>query len=227
MATFSVQDFVSEVSKTGLARQNRFEVLIPNIENEKLISLLCQGGTIPGASIVVKRQNLFGPTYIRPGNINYGESAQFSFLCDKNMDVKKMFDTWVHRVISPSAFTVNYKDEYCRDIVINQLDEGEQVTYSVKLIDAFPIALGSLSVNQAALDRFHILPVTFSYRYWETLDISNSEVYDPATPALIEKSTQPQIPRKFIKNDPAVISSNTPGSQVEGGNFTSQLPIAP
>lgn len=227
MSNFSVQDFVSEVSKTGLARQNRFEILIPNMENEKLISLLCQGASIPGASILIKKQNIFGPSHLRPANINYGENVSFSFLCDKDMEVKKMFDTWMHRVINPSSFTVNYKDDYCRDIIINQLDEKEEITYSIKLIDAFPASLGALSLNQAALDRFHILPVTFAYRYWETLDISNSEIYDPGTPVPIEKTTQPKIPKRFIKNDPAVIASNTPGSLVEGGNYSSNLPIVP
>lgn len=225
MATFSVTEFQQTIAKKGLARQNRFQVLIPNMINGKLISLLCQGGSLPGATIVVKKQTIFGPNYIRPGTINYGETIQFSFLCDKDMEVKKMFDDWMHTVINPSSFTVNYKDEYSRDIIVYQLDEGENITYSVRLVDAFPVNMGSLSLNQAALDRFHMLPMTFTYRYWETENISNSLTYN-LEPPLIQKSTQPQIPRPFIKNDPAVIGSNTPGALIEGGNFSSNLPVS-
>lgn len=225
MATFSVTEFQQTIAKTGLARQNRFQVLIPNLTNGKLISLLCQGASLPGATIITKKQTLFGPTYIRPGSINYGETLQLSFLCDKEMEVKKTFDLWMHRVINQSSFTVNYKDEYARDIIIYQLDEGENITYSVKLIDTFPVIMGALSLNQAALDRYHILPITFAYRYWETLDIDNSQNYNFDIPKT-QITTEPKIPRPFIKNDPAVIGSNTPGSLIEGGNFSSNLPVA-
>lgn len=227
MATFSVSEFQQTITSTGLARQNRFQVLIPNINNQRILSLLCQSSNIPGATLQVKRQTLFGPSYIRPGSINYGETVQMSFLCDKDMEVRKTFDGWIHSVINPSSFTVNYKDEYARDIIIYQLDEGENITYSLRLVDAFPLSVGSLQVNQAALDRFHMLPVTFSYRYWETLDISNSENYDPFVEGPTEKlkqqkTTQPEIP-KPIQNRPDVISSSTPGSVVDGAGTTSDI----
>lgn len=226
MATFSVTEFQQTIAKTGLARQNRFQVLIPNTVNDKLLSLLCQSSNMPGATLQVKRQTLFGPSFIRPGSINYGESVSMSFLCDKEMDVRKIFDGWIHSIINPSSFTVNYKDEYARDITINQLDEAENVTYSLKLIDAFPVSIGSLSTNQAALDRFHILPVTFSYRYWETVDISNSENFDPIVDGPKEKlkTTQPKVAEPIT---PAGAASGSPGAIVPGGDRFSDIGFFP
>ena len=226
MATFSVTEFQQTISNKGLARQNRFQVLIPNLVDGELISLLCQSSNMPGATLQVKRQTLFGPSFIRPASINYGETVQMSFLVDKNMDVRKIFDGWIHSIINPSSFTVNYKDEYARDIIIYQLDEGENITYSLTLVDAFPMSLGSLSVNQAALDRFHILPVTFSYRYWETINISNSENFDPFIdgPNQKLKVTQPKIAPP-IRPDASEAASNSPGSQTEGGSFGNLGPI--
>ena len=226
MATFSVTEFQQTIANKGLARQNRFQVLIPNLVDGELISLLCQSSNMPGATVQVKRQTLFGPSFIRPASINYGETVQMSFLVDKNMNVRKIFDGWIHSIINPSSFTVNYKDEYARDIIIYQLDEGENITYSLRLVDAFPISLGSLSVNQAALDRFHILPVTFSYRYWETIDISNSETFDPLIdgPNQKLKVTQPKIAPP-IRPDASEAASNAPGSVTEGGSFGNLGPI--
>jgi hypothetical protein len=230
----TISEFVTQVSARGLARQNRFEVVIPNLYGDsRLVSLFCQGGSLPGATIAVKKQTLFGPAYIRPGNINYGETLQLSFLCDKDMSIKKTFDTWIHTVINPSSFTVNYKEDYSRDITIYQLDEKENYTYSVTLIDAFPVAMGALSLNQAALDRFHILPVTFAYRYWQTLDISNSDTYNPFIEGPQEKlrqqkTTQPQIKPVSQDNplDPANLASSTPGTIAPGGS-SSNLSFAP
>jgi hypothetical protein len=195
----TISEFVTQVSTRGLARQNRFEVIIPNLfGDERLISLFCQSASLPGATLSLKKQTLFGPAYVRPGSINYGESITLSFLCDKDMLVRKVFDNWIHSVINPSSFTLNYEDEYARTITIYQLDEKENYTYSIQLIDAYPIAIGSLSMNQAALDRFHILPVTFSYRVWETADISNTEIYQasilgPQELLKTTRTTQPQL----------------------------------
>jgi hypothetical protein len=197
----TVSEFVSEISGRGLARQNRFLVEIPNVNfwpggDENLLSLLCQSASLPGATIAVKKQNLFGPAYIRPASINYGETLAMTFLCDQEMWIKRLFDLWMHRVVNLSSFTVNYKNEYARDIVISQLDTKENATYQVKLIDAFPVSMGAMALNQSALDRFHLLPMTFAYRYWETDLVSNSEIFDISFESTVEKLKEivPKIP---------------------------------
>ena len=146
----TISNFLAEVASRGLARQNRFEVQIPNLfGDERLVSLFCQSASIPGATVAVKKQTLFGPTYVRPASINYGDTITLSFLCDKEMNVRRAFDKWIHTVINPSSFTVNYKDEYARTVTIYQLDEQENYTYSVKLIDAFPVSVGALEIGRA------------------------------------------------------------------------------
>lgn len=201
MSTFAVQNFLNEITTRGLAKQNRFLVEINNVNfsselDERILPLFCQSASLPGATISVQKQSLFGPDYIRPTNINYGDSLSMSFLCDKDMLIKKMFDLWIHSIVNMSSFTVNYKEKYARDIVVSQLDEKENITYSVKLVDAFPVQIGSLSVSQTAIDRLHILPVTFAYRYWETEDIGNSDLYESevAGPQELTKAWGPKIP---------------------------------
>lgn len=199
MSEFSVERFRTEVGSKGFARQNRFVVQLHNVDfsfelSEQNLILLCQSASIPGVTVAVKKQTLFGPDYIRPASINYGDTLSMTFLCDKDMKVKRLFDMWVHQAVNMSSFTVNYKYRYARDITISQIDEKEEITYSVKLIDAFPVQLGALSLNQSALDRFHMLPVTFAYRYWETNQITNSEIYEPFVQGPIEK-TKPWGPK--------------------------------
>lgn len=178
--TFKISNFQAVVANRGLARQNRFQVTIPSAIDESLLKLFCQSASLPGATVQVKKQNLFGPAYIRPANINYGEQISLSFLCDKSMDVRRAFDDWIHQVINKSSFTVAYKSAYARDILIHQLNEKEEVTYGIKLVEAFPVSIGALALNQSALDRFHILPVTLAYRYWEYHDSDfNSATFTP------------------------------------------------
>jgi hypothetical protein len=183
--TFSISQFQAAVANRGLARQNRFQVIIPKMgsgADGELFILLCQAASLPGATIQVKKQNLFGPAYIRPTNINYGEQLSLSFFCDKDMIVKRGFDEWIHQVINKSSFTVAYQSSYARDVIIHQLDNAEKIVYGIKLVDAFPISMGALSLSQSAVDRFHILPITLAYRYWEYHDSDfNSATFNPAT----------------------------------------------
>lgn len=236
--TFRVQNFVEEVSARGLARQNRFQVEITNVDfspggDSGTLTLLCQSASLPGATLALKKQSLFGPDYVRPASINYGDTLQMSFLCDKEMWVRNIFDLWIHRAVNMGSFTVAYKQDYVRDIIITQLDESESATYSIKLVDAFPIQIGAMALNQSALDRFHLLPVTFSYRYWETDKISNSEVYDSQVEGsnFETKKWGPKVPDNRPPNsgfsdpvDPSNIGefgSAPPYSPVQGGGFTS------
>jgi hypothetical protein len=141
------------------------------------------------------------------------------------MQTKKIFDSWIHTVVNKSTFTVNYKSSYVRDVVINQLDERENITYSVKLVDAFPVQIGNLALNQSALDRFHILPVTLNYRFWETNYIDNSTA--PLESIFTDFSTPPQQPRYIDPSNIGEVGSAPPGSVILGGDRLSDLPIAP
>lgn len=234
--TLKISEFLATVADKGLARQNRFEVIISNLfGSERLISLMCQTASLPGAAVQLKTQTLFGPAYFRPGTINYGGTLNLSFLCDGDMEVKKLFDRWIHTVINPSSFTVNYKDSYSRDVYINQLDEKENITYSVRLADAFPTQIGSLGLGQANLDRFHILPVTLSFRYWETAEISNNEIVNipTSTTPIPLKQFNSRYPQPTLPPEPVdvtnigAVGSAPVGSITTGGGSLSDLPIAP
>lgn len=203
--TFSVSEFQSKVASVGLARPNRFQVIIPNTGDLSLFTLFCQGATLPGATIQVKKQNLFGPAYIRPTNINYGEQISLSFFCDKDMIIRRGFDDWIHQVIKKSSFTVAYKSDYARDVIIHQLDEKENIVYGIKLVEAFPINIGALALNQSSNNVFHILPITLAYRYWEYHDNDfNSAVFTPGiTPEEYKtREWNSRPPPKPITNQP-------------------------
>lgn len=179
MATFSVEQFLSTVGSKGLARENRFEVILPErLTGDFPVSLFCESTTLPQMSVVTKQQRLFGPTYNRAATNDYGGAGiQMVFLADSDMKVKKYFDDWMHLCVAPSAFTARYLKDYAFDIAINQLNEKNDVTYSIKLIEAFPTSSGPMTLSQSAQDSFHRLPVTIAYRYWETADITNSQTF--------------------------------------------------
>jgi len=179
MTTFSVEQFLSTVGSKGLARENRFEVILPErLTGDFPVSLMCESTSLPQMSVVTKQQRLFGPTYNRAATSDYGGAGiQMVFLVDSAMKVKKYFDDWMHLCVASSEFTARYLKDYAFDITINQLNEKNEVTYTIKLIEAFPTSSGPMTLSQSGQDSFHRLPVTIAYRYWETDDISNSQTF--------------------------------------------------
>ena len=137
----ALENFISQIRTSGVARPNRFSVEIyapPCMTNSKLdgesaipqlINLYCQTASFPGQNIGVKDLRITGPTYKRPVNIDYGgEGITLTFLVDSKFNVKSFFDVWMHKIIDPFQFHANYDSEdtaYTTRIVINQINEVE------------------------------------------------------------------------------------------------------
>lgn len=193
MAHFNLQNFQSLVLGQGLARTNRFEVFIdpPKVlapgavsilqQNQK-VSLLCEQASFPQLNINTKSYRIYGPAYQRPVTSEYGgEGIPLTFHVDRNMEVKKFFDSWMTSIVSDNNYTVSYKESYVsQSVEIKQLDEADNYTYGVRLIDAFPRSMNLMELNNGAQNQTHRLTVLFAYRKWERTDVETEVV--EATP---------------------------------------------
>jgi hypothetical protein len=177
MANFSLKNFRTEVARRGLAKPNRFEVIIQlpvglnsnNISSNdtRLLSLFCESAMLPTQTINVKQQRIYGPYYQRPISVEYGsEGIPMTFLIDQQMNIKALFDAWMTKIIDPMQYFVNYQNTYTSRITINQLDQKDKVTYSVVLEDAFPRSVALIELNNSTQNQVHKLNVTFTYRRW-------------------------------------------------------------
>lgn len=203
MATFSIEEFKSKVSKVGLARPTRFEMLIQlpkslanYTETGRLVSMFCDVTNLPLINVTTKQHNIYGPAYQRPIATEYsGEGVVATFYVDREMTVKKFFDAWVFSIINPDSFNVSYQTEYISDITINQLDEQDNITYSVILEEAFPRSVEMLPLNNEAMNQVHRLNILFAFRKWRTTEkLSASEktpiVQNPNSPFSTNSSTR-------------------------------------
>lgn len=177
-ANFSIEDFRSAIFTDSLARTNRFEVLITTApqaykfrENSNWnLSLYCEMASLPPVNISTKSFKIFGPTYQRPFGAEYGgEGISFTFHVDRDMKVKTFFDDWTSIIVDPVSGLVGWQEDYVVDLYVRQLDEQENITYEIKLIDAFPRSVNLLELNNSAQNQTHRLNVLFGYRTWESL----------------------------------------------------------
>lgn len=200
-ATFSLENFRSEIlGGSGLARTNRFEVIIANPpalagnNMGQLSSLYVEQASIPLLNIFSKAFKIFGPSYQRPVTSEYGgEGISLTFHVDRDMQIRNYFEDWMHAVIDPVTFTVGYQRNYATTIAINQLNEQNQVTYSVELLEAFPRNLNIMELNNNAMNQTHRLNVLFAYRYWKNKDRNTTQIQP--VPRVV---ANPQVPRNDV-----------------------------
>jgi hypothetical protein len=203
-SNFSLDNFRSEIlGGAGLARNNRFEVLIavPSSLNtvkydQRLISLYVEQTSIPLLNIAVKSQKIFGPSYQRPFASEYGgEGISLNFHVDRGMKVREFFEDWMHLIVNRSNYTIGYQEEYATNITIRQLDERSSVTYEVELIEAFPRNLNLMDLNHGSSNQTHRLSVLFAYRYWQNVSTKPSQAVD--VPQVIKNPKVPRIDNRI------------------------------
>lgn len=212
MAKFNLDRFKSQIASEGLARENRFEVEIPGSD---ISSLLCESSHLPVITMLARKQQLQGPPYTTVTGADYGgASIQMTFYVDRSMQVKKFFDSWMNSIIIPGSFEANFQKNYVKPIKISQLDENEDITYKVTLIDAFPIAMGMLNLSASSTNTVHRLPMSFAYRYWMVEGPVDEKPTVPEASLPSQPSTAPTY------NDPSKdIAERARGFKGGGGQF--------
>jgi hypothetical protein len=191
MATsaFKIDEFRTQVLTRGMMKPNRFEVIINppscvggaslqstnsgqgntgTADAGRLVSLFADTASLPQTRINVASQRLFGPPTFHAQNADYGgDNISLTFYVDRDMQVKRFFDTWVDGIVDRQKGTVSYLADYATSMTVNQLDETDTITYSVKFEDLFPISVAPIQLDQNSMNQAGKLTVTFCYRRWD------------------------------------------------------------
>ena len=93
MSYFNISNFQTQIRTRGVAKPNRFEVLLPVpsaltavLDYPQLITLFCESASLPVRNINVKQQRIQGPAYQRPMNVDYGgDNITMSFIVDREI----------------------------------------------------------------------------------------------------------------------------------------------
>ena len=84
------------------------------------------------------------------------------------------------------------------------LDKQEQRRYGIKLWEVFPKTIGSNDLSYDANDTLMLLPVSFTFRYWTSLDQSQNpqiNVFDRVFDTVVNVAE-----RNISRNIPKVLS---------------------
>jgi len=172
----SISDFAASF-KTDLARPSRFDVeipipltLIPFRNTSRNLTFRCETAQLPSRTLATAEQK-FGANPIEkfPYQSNYNE-AELTFIVSDDMSEKIFFDTWLEYINPTYSFNFKYKSDYSTTIIINQYDVASNKTYSINLIEAYPISVNQLDLDWSSSEH-HKLTVVFAYTYWQNNSI--------------------------------------------------------
>ena len=154
---------------TGLARTNRFNVGFntPAGMNHNDITpdhnMLCESCSIPGKQLQTAEYAIWRRTELRPYTYALDE-VSFTFHLTNDYYFKNLFDAWLNFILDPVTYKLRYKGEYAVPFTIQQLDHNNRMIHEVKLIEAFPINISSIELNNTSNDATQRVTVALAYK---------------------------------------------------------------
>lgn len=166
----SLNDFISEIKKDGLARQNRFSVLITTPKsllnqqnNLELVQLFCEQAVLPSITFASQPIKTFGEDREVIYDRNF-EDVTLTFLVDRNMYVKKFFDDWTDSIIDPYTRITGFYEQYSTRIIISVQDLNDKDVYTSVIYEAYPKNVAQIQLDNNSKDVMK-MTVTFAYKY--------------------------------------------------------------
>lgn len=162
--------------KNGYVRQNRYlvEITPPKVLagfsgdkafNTGKVGLLCNSVSLPAKMMQVYEHKNLGAPYRVPHSLSF-DPIPMSFYCDKEMEVRRFFDSWQKGIIDERTGLVNFYDEFVTTMLIHMLDVTGQIIYTVKLSEAYPMMLSNVDMSYSSNNTPTIMTTTIAYKYW-------------------------------------------------------------
>ena len=207
----------------GFAQPNKYEVLIfppaklgggqnqnvfGGMERQsdlRKISLRAQNVTLPGRNLsTTQESNIYGPDREIVEGVTYADDISMSFQASSGLDERVFFENWQRQAFNEKTWNIGYYLDYIGHVEMYVLDKQEQRRYGIKLWEVFPKTIGPNELAYDANDVLMLLPVSFTFRYWTSLDQSQNpkmNVFDRVFDTVVNVAE-----RNISRNIPKVLS---------------------
>jgi hypothetical protein len=209
----NLKNFIAMVKTEGLMRTSRYNVSmrlprsITTSPNMRKVLLYCSDITIPGITLATNQLRIHGEIREAPTEKMY-DNANMTFYVDNNMEVKKLFDTWMNSIQHPVTRNFNYYDEYTTEIKIDVEDTKDRKRYEITMHECYPKNIGQIQVGYDQKEVMK-LQVSMQYKYWkskayaapkETKESPWDRFLKVPTINGRELTSQPSVPEQYNDN---------------------------
>ena len=207
--------------KGGFARPSRYEVILnppagtnTNIASSQIqefrgddtvrqTSLACENISFPGRNIdTTEDTNIYGPTRQIATGFSYAEVSA-TFRCSRDMREKRYLEAWNKLAYNPATWAMSYYEDYVGSVQIFQLDDNDERTYGIELIEAYPKTIAAQTLGYAQNNAYQTVDITFSYRYWKNLT-DESDLPKPLIDRIAERAVN-TVTRRITSQIPSVL----------------------
>ena len=191
--------------KNSYAVPNRFDVVIlsplPALAEQRKVSLRCESVSLPGRNLnTLTDSNIYGPTREIVDGVMYAEDVSMTFVSSAGLDERVFFEEWQELAFDKKTWNLKYYNDYVSSVNIYLLDRQDKRQYGIKLVEAFPKTISGTDLSQATGNEIIKISVSFSFRYWETLDVNRQEKISTNNDTRINA-----VERMLSANQPAAI----------------------
>jgi len=185
---FNVNNLVSSINKTGIAKTSHFEVQITGAGDtalEEAMMSRIDAVEIPGRSLMTAEHKFtnYGPINKVPyGGQTYGDLT-VTVIMSEDMREKEYFEVWQNKIVNTGAFEIGstqrdfygyaqskfnpkYFDEYLGTVTIRQYGSAGDLRSIYTLNEAYPIIINPISMSWST-DEVAKINVTFAYRNYQ------------------------------------------------------------
>ena len=207
----------------GFAQPNKYEVLIfppaklgggqnQNIfggmerqSDLRKISLRAQNVNLPGRNLsTTQESNVYGPDREIVEGVTYADDISMSFQASSGLDERVFFENWQRQAFNEKTWNIGYYLDYIGHVEMYVLDKQDQRRYGIKLWEVFPKTIGANELAYDSNDQIMLLPISFTFRYWTSLDQSQNpqiSVFDRVFDTVVNTAE-----RNISRNIPKVLS---------------------
>ena len=207
----------------GYAQPNKYEVLIfppaklgggqnqnvfGGMERQsdlRKISLRAQNVTLPGRNLsTTQESNIYGPDREIVEGVTYADDISMSFQASSGLDERVFFENWQRQAFNEKTWNIGYYLDYVGHVEMYVLDKQDQRRYGIKLWEVFPKTIGANELAYDSNDQIMLLPISFTFRYWTSLDQSQNpqiSVFDRVFDTVVNVAE-----RNISRNIPKVLS---------------------
>tara|TARA_S200002703_G_scaffold24501_1_gene21293 strand:- start:2453 stop:3073 length:621 start_codon:yes stop_codon:yes gene_type:complete len=171
----NVNKFLSEIGKSGIAYQNRYDILFGATRNGKQLfdrgmiekmNTRLESVALPASGIASSPVKLQGIDREMPYGRIYEGDITLVFLEDSNFTIRKAFEAWQNKVIDETTYLCGFYDEYtCERLDITMSNLKSKEVYKVRVFDLFPKTVNAVQLT-AAGEELVKTEVAISYRRW-------------------------------------------------------------
>lgn len=178
-----IEDFISQVKTRGLARINRYEVVVPfpqpdpRGEMKRVANLFCDSVNLPGAAISTTPMKTFGEVREMPYEKIY-DPVTMSFYVDSGLEIKKAFESWMELIYNTKTRTLGYYQKYIQNVDIYVKTVDGSTPYKITLHEAYPKAIQSVQLDTNGREVMK-MTLTMQYKYWTS---TTQDIIEAQTP---------------------------------------------